>query len=158
MRTISALSVAVFVLIGCSGKGQTFVSEPPVTGQRFQSATIVEGASAPIEMSAADKADFAERLREELHKEGRFMSGNGLTITYRFVQYDEGIRSYRWFFPGLGEGTLAVEAEFSDQDGRRLGKITAQGRIGGGAMGGSIKNAHARAAEEIATYAAAHFR
>lgn len=150
--------VLVALLGACSGTGKTLESDSPVAAQHFDRATIKVGESGVI-IPAEDRAEFAQRLTVALAA-ANFEPGDGLTITYRFVQFQEGAQAARWLLGGMGgvgEGSMSVEAVFSDSSGQRLGKIIAEGRIGSGAFGGTFHNVLENAAQEIARYAAAHF-
>lgn len=159
----SPLIVAAIVLLagglpGC-GTGHTAVTQAPVTGQHFRAAWVEERDST-VEVPLEDKADFAADLVKDLAKQG-FANGDGLKITYRFIQYDIGSQSARWAMHGLGsvgQGKLIVEAEFTNEAGRSLAKISAEGQINGGLTGGSFAHARARAAEQVAEYAGKYFK
>ncbi len=163
MNTRNALKLILLgsmgLLLPACGTGHTAVMQAPLAGQHFRAAWVEERDST-VDVPLEEKADFSAELTTQLAKEG-FAAGDGLKITYRFIQYDRGQQSARWALGGLGgvgQGKLIVEATFTNMAGESLGKISAEGQISAGAAGGSFAHARARAADEIAEYAGKHFR
>jgi hypothetical protein len=100
------------------------------------------------------------KLDEFLYKEGGYKKGPGLTITYRFLQYNPGDQFSRWFWGGIGnagQGSLTVDAMYTDSSGQQLGKIQCEGVISSGFFGGDFSFAVEKAANEIAEYTKKNF-
>lgn len=148
------LAALICLLTGC-GAGRTMVLAPPEGADKFQSAEISE-AKSTVEVPEEVKSFFQEKLSKLLYGEDNFTRGPGLTIKYRFIQFNPGSQFTRWFWGGLGsagKGSLTVEAKFLDQNGKELAKIHSEGEISSGAFGGSFDYAVEKAANEIAQYA-----
>jgi hypothetical protein len=150
------------MLLAACGTGRTIVMEPPQ--KKAFSAVTLARADDTVAVPEEYRARFVAKLREQLYgtkdKPGPFAEGAGLTIRIKVVQFSAGNQFERWFWGGIGnagEGSLQVLAEFYDGD-RKLAQTQTEGRIGSGFLGGSMNEAVDKAAEEIARYAAAHFR
>jgi len=155
-RGIVALGAIVASMLGaCGGSGHTFEVQRPSEGHRFEKASIREGTS-QVNVPDDDRRQFAGIL-EGAMKAAAFENGEGLIVTYRFVQFQEGAQVARVFLHGVGDGSLSIEAEFSDQAGTILGKIITEGRVSTGWFGGRFRNAMEQAAKHLAKYAADHF-
>jgi hypothetical protein len=154
-----------FALAGyCVGK--TIVIDAGVS-RTARSIVVIEASSAVTVPAEAD-AVFKKKLDECLFTKGGFQKGEELTLTYRFVQFDEGSRLKRWAFFGLaGEGRLTIAVVYADMSGKELGKIMTEVRIGSlrnstragvGFYGGSSDDAIEKAAKEIGGYSVTHFK
>jgi hypothetical protein len=146
-------------LAGC-GAGKTMVMEPGAEAIKVGSIELREGRST-VNCPPAVLALFRSKLEAQLYKPGSFTQGGDLSLTYQFVQYNAGDQFTRWFFGGLGnagEGSITVQAIYTDRDGKQLGKIMSEGKIGSGAFGGSMDLAVQKAAEEVAQYTLTTFR
>jgi len=148
--TALALTVA-----GCRGAG-TMVLDPPSEPARFTSVSL-ERSSAPDTAPAEDTIVFEDRLHERTDDfEGA--AGPLLTIEYRILRLCDGNLSDRWFAPDSdgAENVVTVEAVFLDGDRNVLARIQAFGTLGD-SLFGSLDSTLARAADEVAEYALAHF-
>lgn len=166
METISLRNPAIGVvlglmLVGC-GAGRTMVMEPPTERRSFAAATVENGTDT-VTMPEEFRQRLTQKVQEGLYgtaeEPGSFSNEPGLTIRLRVVQFEKGNQFQRWFWGGLGnqgEGSLHVLAEFYDGD-TKLAHIQTEGRIGSGALGGSMNSAVDKAATEIVEYAAATF-
>jgi uncharacterized protein DUF4410 len=149
---------ASLVLAGC-GTGKTMVMEPGES-RKASSIAVVEGQST-VTVPAEATAMFKNKLDEMLFEKGGIKKGQDVTLTYRFVQFNEGSRFKRWLTGGIGnagEGNLTIEVTYSDGSGKQLGKIVSEGKIGSGFFGGSSDNAIEKAAEEVASYTVDHYK
>ncbi|MFZ1097845.1 MAG: DUF4410 domain-containing protein, partial [Steroidobacteraceae bacterium] len=135
--------------------------------RKINSIAVIEGPSVvpvPAEASAA----FKKHLDELLFSKDGFKRGDDLTLTYRFVQFDEGNRFERWASQGLaGEGSLTIEVGYTDKSGKKLGEIISKVKIGSLLnsrvwglffFGGSSDDALYKAAKEVAGYSATQFK
>jgi hypothetical protein len=145
--------------------GKTIVIDAGAS-RTVTSVAVIEASSAVTVPAEAD-ATFKKKLDESLFTRDGFQKGEELTLTYRFVQFDEGSRFKRWAFFGLaGEGRLTIEVVYADMSGKELGKIMSEVKIGSlhnstrlgvGFYGGSSDDAIEKAAKEIAGYSVTHF-
>lgn len=146
-------------LAGC-GAGKTMVMEPGEAAVTVGSIQLREGRST-VNCPPAVVALFRSKLEAQLYRPGGFTQGGDLSLTYQFVQYNSGDQFTRWFFGGLGntgEGSITVQVIYADRDGKQVGKIMSEGKIGSGAFGGSMDLAVQKAAEEVAQYTLTTFR
>ena len=155
--TLATLIVGT-LLVGC-GTGKTMVMDSGES-RKANSLAIIEGKSTvtpPTEVILG----FKKMLDDLIFTQGGMPRGQHVTLTYRFIQYNEGNRFSRWFLGGIGntgEGSLSVEAIFSDDSGKQIGKIISEGKIGSGFFGGAIDSAIEKAAEEISNYTISQYR
>lgn len=88
-----------------------------------------------------------------------FTAGDGLTVRYRYVGFNEGSRVGRYLAPGIAGGSkIVLEADFVDQSGNVMSTVRGEAEVGGGFAGGSNKTGIDKAVQEIAEYASAKFR
>jgi len=152
------LFLAIGSLLGC-GAGKTLVMEPPTSRKSVDFVELVKGKST-VEVPEEVLKTLETKLDEFLYKEGGYKKGPGLTITYRFLQYNPGDQFSRWFWGGIGnagQGSLTVDAMYTDSSGQQLGKIQCEGVIGSGFFGGDFSFAVEKAANEIAEYTKKNF-
>jgi len=145
--------VALFTLVSC-GTARTIVTDPIEFSDHVSGINIKRSKKSSADSNQEHLARFETKLREALFKSGKYKEGGNLTLSYRFVQFSEGSRFARWFTGGIGnagEGSLVVEVEYII-NGKVIGKIQADGRIGSGVFGGSVDNAIEKAATEVANY------
>ncbi|MEM8988225.1 MAG: DUF4410 domain-containing protein [Pseudomonadota bacterium] len=157
-KLFNVISVVAILLVAACASGTTMVSAPAETGQSFSNVKIVAGDdTVGIDPKAGQR--FEETLSNLLFGEhGRFSRGEGMTIKYRFIQYDEGSQVARYLIGlGAGKGELTTEITFLDSEGNEMAKIQAGGQIIGGLFGGSFTQAVDRAAMEAADYANENF-
>jgi hypothetical protein len=159
VATLAALALIGIVLAAC-GAGKTMVMEASSQKVRADSVALIEGNSTalcPPDVVAA----FKSKLTEKIYQPGTFSQGSDVTLTYRFVQFTTGDRFQRWFFGGIGnagEGSMTIEAVYTDKSGKQIGKIMSEGKIGSGFFGGSMDDALDKAANEVAQYTLVAFR
>lgn len=156
-RSLLAVT-AVFVLAACAS-GSTLVLEPPKTTERFSDAKLV-AATPTVAVDSELASYFGTSLDNKLFTdEMPFNRGEGLTIQYRFLQFDEGNRAARYVVGmGAGKGEITIEVLFMNGAGEELSRINVGGEILMGIAGGSIKQALDRAATEAAEYAKTNFK
>ncbi len=146
--------VSFILFLQACGSGKTLVLEPPKITSAVQGIHIARDNSTtkiPLEYQQR----FENKLQEKLYKKHVFDKGNDLTISYRFIQLDQGNKLARWFTGGIGnagEGSLTVESKFINKEGKEIGKIHTEGKIGSGFLGGSFDNAIDQSAEKLAEY------
>ncbi len=151
----SSLVLSCFLLLAGCGSGRLTVMDPLDAGD-FVSGVRVQQAKGTVPAEPEMTQEFETLLKEKLEEKG-IKEGKSLTLSYRFIQINEGSRAARWFFGGIGnagEGTLTVEVTYLNQNGKAIAKITSEGKISSGFGGGSFSNALEHAANEIAAYTA----
>lgn len=158
MMKMAAAFGALFVVSACAS-GSTLVLEPPTNTDRFAAASV-EAMPATVAVSS-EMADYFRSSLEAMlfEEEGGFDKGDGLTVEYRFLQFDEGNRALRYTIGyGAGKGGITIEVKFKDASGQQISRINVGGEIQSGLAGGSIKQALDRAAMEAAEYARINFK
>ncbi len=160
----AALAVGLFAG-GCT-QSHTFVLRPVTMPTRLMSTSIVVAPST-VGVTPAIQTLFEKKLAEKLRPEAMVQAGaaGDLVIQYRFVLYDTGNTAARIgsgvanlagspFF-GIGDGSLGIEATYSDSMGNILGQIVVDGPISGAFA--SAEGGLDSAATSIAKYAKANF-
>ena len=126
----------------------------------FRSPTValVYG-GATVQAQDEGVTELKEYMEKAFFEKGLFSKGDGLTVKYGFMTYDEGSQAARYFLGGIGggEAKMVVGAEFYDKSGKLLAKIQSEGRLNGGFFGGDSSSAIKKAAQEVADYAKANF-
>lgn len=147
------MTLFLITLTGC-GAGKVLVLEPMHCTSQTQTIQI-QPTTDTIKLDAAVANKFKKILASKMYAKEKFKPGDEITLKYRFLQLNEGNRFSRWFLGGIGnagEGTLTVEVTYFDKNGKQIGKIQAEGKIGSGMFGGSFDNAFEKAADEIVKY------
>ena len=148
--------VIVLAIAACAS-GTTKVLAPAALNQTFANAKIERAEdSVPVDAPVGER--YETTLSELLYAEGLFVEGDGLTIRYRFIQYNKGSRAARYIVGfGAGKGSMTIETVFLDRDGNELARIENGGEISMGFFGGSFNEAVDKAAKETAEYAQLNF-
>lgn len=163
--------VILFVMLailacGCGG-GRTLVINRPDKNIKAKSLRIVS-AEGTVDVPE-DFRDYFEKYLSIMLFEGDpnedkkisyFSNGSELKIIYRFVQYETGDRSLRYFGAGMGsgEGSLTVEVEYYDNStDKKIATIQAFGNVTAGFFGGSFEIAIENTAREVAKYTIQNF-
>ena len=154
-RLALGATALLLTVAGCHGTGTT-VLDPASEPARF---TAVSLERSPI-TAGAPVAD-AHAFEDRLHARTDAFDGAGgpqLTIEYRILHLGDADLSERWFAPDSdgAEDLVTVEVLFRDADRNVLARIQAFGTLGTG-LQGSLESTLARAADEVAEYALAHF-
>ncbi len=149
------LLMANLALIGC-GATKTMVLEPLEYQKEVKKITLKQEKNTIMIDPSVEKA-FQEYLHDQLFKKAEFIEGDDIILQYRFLQMNEGNRFARWMTGGIGncgEGSTTVEVKFIDntQNGKEIGKIQVEGKIGSGVCGGSLASAIDGVVEEIVEY------
>ena len=155
---LSILFLIIASLIGC-GAGKTLVMEPPTSKKSVASVELVQGKST-VEVPEEVVKTLETKVAEFLYKEGGYTKGPELTITYRFLPYNPGNQFNRWFWGGIGnagQGSLTVEAIYTDSSQQQCGKIQCEGIISSGLFGGDFSFAVEKVANEISEYTKKNF-
>lgn len=154
--------LAIFAALSLSACASSVLTvEKPYAGQqRFSAATLTyDESSVPVD---TDNLSYTQRKLDQALFGGTsplFQRGNGLTVRYRYVGFNEGSRVGRYLAPGIAGGSkIVLETDFVAPDGTVMATVRGEGEVRGGFLGGSNKTGIDKAVREIADYAARHFR
>lgn len=159
MKKYLVVSVIALALSACANSS-LLVEKPNVSKYRTDSATLVAGQST-IEIDPKDMEYTQKKLEEEFFggKDPVFAKGDGVTIKYRYLSFDEGDRALRYLLGGLAGGAkLVLEVEFIDKSGNSLAIVRSEASVAGGFAGGSHRSGVDKAAQKLAEYARQEFK
>lgn len=145
VRTL--LAIPLFACMAACQTGRTYVLESMPPAERVRTVTLRESDST-ADLDPDLRQRFALKLAdriatdEQLNPPPLDVAADGqLTIEYRFILNDPGSKTTRVTAAvvsatgvpvgALGEGAVAVEATFIDEDGQRIAHIIADGPIDG---------------------------
>lgn len=158
-RNIALVGALVWTVAGCANS--SLLVERPYAGSfRTMSAMVVANTSTVT--VDQENLDYTQRELEEAFFGGDtplFARGNGMTVRYRYLGFDEGSQALRYLTgPIAGGSKVVLEVEFVSPDGQVLSVVRGEGTVAGGFFGGSNKSGIDMAIEEIATYAEERFK
>lgn len=159
MKRVVFAAVAALSLSACASSVLTV--EQPYAGQaRYQQAQLVyDDSSVSVD---ADNLEYTREHMKEAFFGGEspiFTEGDGMTVRWRYVGFNEGSRVGRYLMPGIAGGSkIVLEADFVDANGAVMSTVRGEASVGGGFAGGSNKTGIDKAVKEIAEYASAKFR
>jgi hypothetical protein len=144
------------ILVSC-GSARTIIYDPVVIPDTMISMNQVEifNRSNTVFVPEEVQALFEKKLKKSLYCDGRIQCGPGVSLEYRFIQFNPGNRFSRYMLGGIGntgEASLQIEVTYVGSDGSEFGKVQTEGKINSGLFGGSSDNAVERAAEEVGNY------
>jgi len=158
MKKILLSCAAALTLSACANSA-LIVEDPNTTSYRTDSATIVYDESRVA--VDADNVSYTQNKMEEAFFGGDtplFQKGDGITVRYRYVAFDEGSRLGRYMLGGITGGSkVLLEVDFVNPEGEVLSTVRGEGTVSGGFMGGSNKSGIDKAVDEVADYAAAEY-
>ena len=151
--------VASIALSACASSVLT-VEKPYSGAERYSSAELkYDQSSVPVD---ENNLSYTQRKLDQALFGGKspiFKRGQGLTVRYRYVGFNEGSRVGRYLLPGIAGGSkIVLEADFVNSEGAVLATVRGEGAVAGGFFGGSNKSGVDKAVSEIADYAARNFR
>lgn len=153
--------ITALVLLGGCGGGKTVVMAPLETQLRVATVDVMEE-NPTVNVPQEIRNSLRDKIGQLLYEEGAFQRGTDLKIKYHFIYFNPGSQAARWAAGPFGgeaaQGSLIVQAKYSDSTGREVATIQAEGFIGGGFLGGSFNNAIDNAAKQIAEYTKRNFR
>ena len=158
MKKVLFASALALALSACAS-GALTVETPNASDYRTDTATIVHDNSR-VEVDENNLTYTEEKLAKELYEgeDAPFSKGDGLTIKYRYVGFDEGSRAARYLLgPFAGGSKIHLEVDFVSPAGEVLATVRGEGSVSGGFMGGSNKSGIDKAIKEVAEYAAKEF-
>lgn len=158
MRVIF-VAILAFIISGCASSA-LMVEQPKAGSFRTSSAEVVyDGSNVPVD---DDNVTYTqERMEKEFFggDSPLFAKGDGITVKYRYIGFDEGSQATRYLLgPIAGGSKILLEADFLGPDGEMLAQVRGEGSVNGGFFGGSNKSGIDQAVRKIAEYAAANFR
>ena len=153
-------AVAALSLSACASSVLTV--EKPMA-QRFTTptATLVLDQGAGVSIDEDNRTYTEAKMRDAFFGGDSpiFTKGDGMTVRYRYVGFNEGSRAGRYLTMGLaGSSKIVLEADFVAPNGTVISTVRGEGEVRGGMLGGSNKSGIDKAVEEIADYAAANLR
>lgn len=132
------------------------------------SASIVAGNPiSGIDLPSDVVSSFKKELEAKLFEDGGFTRGDGLTLIYRFVEFDPGDRGLCWSKEPrpsrrangerAAKACLTVDVRFADSHGKEIGRLVSEGTDGSELVDGSVDKAVDMAAAGVARFARTHF-
>lgn len=158
MKKILFASLSALALAACSNSS-LLVERPNTSAYRTSMATIqYDGSNVTVD---DENVAYTQRKMEEAFFGGEtplFDEGDGITVNYRYLTFDEGSQVTRYLMgPIAGGSKVVLEVDFVGPDGEILSTVRGEGTVSGGFFGGSNKSGIDGAINEIADYAAAQF-
>ncbi|TXC73937.1 hypothetical protein FSZ31_04240 [Sphingorhabdus soli] len=136
------------------------VEEPNTTSYRTQSATV-EYDKSTVAVDA-ENITYTQRKMEEAFFGGDtplFARGDGMTVRYRYIGFEEGSQVGRYLTAGIAGGSkIVMEVDFVGPDGQLLAQVRSEGSVSGGFFGGSNKTGIDKAVKKAADYASSQFK
>jgi hypothetical protein len=160
MKIVWVPSFFIFLTIisACSPTGRLVVNEVSENTVHVKTINFVQ-LKPTIDVDPKLLAVVQDEVEGHVLEDEVFSRGNELTLSYRIVQYEPGSRAARYFSVGqAGEGSITIDATFTDDQGAVLAKVQATGEIRSGTFGGGSNNSIENAADVIGKYARKHFK
>ncbi|MEM7701520.1 MAG: hypothetical protein AAF251_06240 [Pseudomonadota bacterium] len=159
MKTVLFAATLAFAVSGCASSA-LLVEKPNSSSYRTSTAMVsYDGSNVPVD---DDNVSYTqERMEKEFFGGDTplFTEGEGITVKYRYIGFDEGSQAARYLLgPIAGGSKILLEADFIGPDGKLLSQVRGEGSVSGGFFGGSNKTGIDQAVEKIAEYAAANFK
>lgn len=151
-------AASALALAACSNSA-LLVERPNTSSYRTSTASIhYDGSNVTVD---DENIAYTQRKMEEAFFGGDtplFEQGEGITVNYRYIAFDEGNQVTRYLMgPIAGGSKVVLEVDFVGPDGEILSTVRGEGTVSGGFFGGSNKSGIDGAIDEVADYAAAQF-
>jgi hypothetical protein len=160
MRNLALAAAAALTLSACANSALTV--ESPNRANYHTNMAQVQRDPEMIVAVDAENLTYTQRELEKAFFEGEaplFQRGQGLTVRYRYVGFNEGSRLGRYLTGGITGGSKVVlEVDFVNPDGTVMSTVRGEGTVSGGVLGGSNKSGIDKAVKRVAEYAATHYR
>lgn len=159
MKQVLLAATFALAVSGCASSA--LLVEQPKTGSYRTATALVtyDGSNVPVD---DDNVSYTQERMEKEFFGGDvplFAKGEGITVKYRYIGFDEGSQAARYLLgPIAGGSKILLEADFLGPDGSLLAQVRGEGSVSGGFFGGSNKSGIDQAVEKIAEYAAANFK
>jgi hypothetical protein len=160
MNIVWLLSLFIFITLitACTPTGRLIVNEVSDSTVHVKTINFVQ-LKPTVDVDPKLLKVVQDEVEGHVLEDEVFSRGNELTLSYRIVQYESGNRAARYFSVGqAGEGSITIDATFTDSQGSVLAKVQASGEIRSGALGGGSNNSIENAADVIGKYARKHFK
>ena len=157
MLSAAALAAASLALSACASSNNIVLAANTTNYTASKVALVYDNATVKVEDK---KVALLNKYLEQalFDSDARFAKGEGLTIKYGFIGYDEGSQAMRYLAgPLAGGAKMVIVAEFLDPAGNSLAKIQSEGTVSGGFFGGDSDSAIKGAAKKIANFAEENF-
>lgn len=158
-RAIVLALTCALMLPACATSGLSVESQPT---EAFRASTATLQYLPPaVTVEDTTQAYLREKMAEKLvgGSDAVFGQGSDITIRFQFTGHNEGSRVGRWLTAGIAGGSKTyIVAEFVNPAGAVVGKVRAEGSVGGGFAGGSAKSGIDGAVNQIAKYARETFK
>lgn len=159
MKSIVFAAFITASLSACANSALT-VEQPSTVAYKTQSAMVVAGDST-VGVDV-ENAAYTQRKMEDAFFGGDtplFQRGDGITVRYRYMAFEEGSQVGRYLTAGIAGGSKVVlEVQFIRPDGTVLSVVRSEGTVAGGFFGGSNKTGIDKAVKKAADYAVATFK
>lgn len=159
MQKLMVAAALAFSVTGCASSA-LMVEKPNSSSFRTNQATVSYDKS-NVSVDDDNITYTQERMEKEFFGGAApiFARGDGITVKYRYIGFDEGSQAARYFLgPIAGGSKILLEADFIGPDGGLLAQVRGEGSVSGGFIGGSNKTGIDQAVEKIAEFAAANFK
>lgn len=160
MKHFAFTAFAALTLSACANSALT-VESPNRSNYRTDTARVERDPEMIVDVDAENMAYTQQELEKALFsgEAPLFKQGDGLTVRYRYVGFDEGSRLGRYLTAGITGGSkVTLEVDFIGPDGAVLSTVRGEGSVNGGAFGGSNKSGIDKAVKKVAEYAATQYR
>ena len=154
---VAALAAASVNLSACASSNNIVLAANSTNYKSPNVSLVYDNATVKVEDG---KIALLNKYLEEALFDGSpvFAKGEGLTIKYGFIGYNEGSQALRYLAgPIAGGAKMVIVAEFVDPSGKSLAKIQSEGTVSGGFFGGDSDSAIKGAAKKIAKFAEDNF-
>ncbi len=159
MKKFVFASVLALAATACANNS-LMVQTPNSSDYRTEFATLKADAST-VELDEDNQVYTQEKLNEAFFGGDAplFQEGEGITVQYRYLTFDEGSQAMRYLGGGIlgGGSKVILEVRFFTPAGEELSVVQSEASVNGGFFGGSNKSGIDAAVENIAEYAAAEF-
>ncbi|WOE74464.1 DUF4410 domain-containing protein [Alterisphingorhabdus coralli] len=153
------LASAMALSVAACANSSLLVERPNSSTYRSDSANIVYDNST-VEVDEENLTYTQKEMEEAFFggDEPLFTKGDGMTVRYRYLAFDEGSQTTRYFAgPFAGGSKVVMEVDFVDPNGTVMSTVRGEGTVSGGFFGGSNKSGIQEAIEEVAEYAHTQF-
>ncbi|MEM1132952.1 MAG: DUF4410 domain-containing protein [Pseudomonadota bacterium] len=150
---------ALALTVSACANSSLLVERPNSSAYRSDSANIVYDNST-VEVDEENLTYTQKEMEEAFFggDEPLFTKGDGMTVRYRYLSFDEGSQTARYFAgPFAGGSKVVMEVDFVDPNGTVMSTVRGEGTVSGGFFGGSNKSGIQEAIEEVAEYAHTQF-
>lgn len=160
MKRFAFAALAALTLSACANSALT-VETPNRSDYRASTARVERDPEMIVSVDTENLTYTQRQLEDALFSGDAplFQRGEGLTVRYRYVGFDEGSRVGRYLTAGLTGGSqVTLEVDFIGPDGDVLSTVRGEGSVRAGLFGGSNKSGIDKAVKKVAEYAATQYR